>query len=183
MVFGRNRMIKRLIAAILLMLMLPSLCGCSLWSVWYQSMSAYQQSSDNYPDDAQIQAYVESVVKGEKVQSVYGGGTEYRSLDRDLTFEVRINSLTTSLDGSFARETGKYYFTDTYELMVAAFWQDEFDAALNRHKFDYCFCNGPSELYPGSTGIEVYIDEDCSEEQLEEVEKLLMDLRDICIKE
>lgn len=49
--------------------------------------------------------------------------------------------------------------------------------------FDYSCRSDFSELYNASTMAEIYLDEDCSKEQKEEVTKFLTALRDICIQE
>jgi len=147
--------------------------------------SAPQTNTVNHPTDAEVDQFAEEVACGENIVRSDPVLYVYKSQDRDLEFHVDKNSMTASLDGSFAHATGGYYLTSNYSSAVHYFWQEEYEKAVNSHTFSYCYCHGctADNLYYAGTGLQVYMDTDVTDEQMDEFEDLLRRLRDICVWE
>ena len=144
-----------------------------------------QTGTANYPDDTVIEQYAMDTVCGENIERSDPVLHRYRSLDRDLEFGVDYTPMTSSLDGSFAHTTGGYFMSSDYFPAVHYFWQKEYEKAVDSHTFSYCYYHGCTgdNLYYAGTGLQVYMDTDVTEAQIAELEELLRQLRDICVKE
>lgn len=146
----------------------------------------YQEHVDN------IDEHVDELTGGEKVKLVDQQGDRYiyECKDRDVTFTVMISENTASLDGSFVHGTGSYYYVDTYyDSAVHYYWQEEFEKTAEGKGFDFvnfgdCTDSKGEESYnfSGET-LFIYVDKDCTDEQIEKVNQMLREVRDICIKE
>ena len=176
---------RRSLTAIIFILVL-AMSGCSCAPSNINLLGSNQQTStNNSPSDAEIDKYAEDIVCGENIEREDPILNNYRSLDRDLEFDVSVNPATASLDGSFAQTTGGYFLGSNYSLAVHYFWQKEFEKAVDSHTFSYCYYHGCTgdNLYYAGTGLQVYMDTDVTDAQIDEFEELLIELRDICIDE
>ena len=148
------------------------------------SNNANANSTPNYPTWDDMEDFAEAEACGENVY--FDANSNYfRSKDRDLKFSVNETEQTASLDGSLAQGTGQYWLASDYDGAVHYYWHEEYEKAINSHKFYYSFYHtaDPDNYYFMDCGVELYIDEDCTEAQLAEVEGLFYDLREICKKE
>ncbi|WP_034450812.1 hypothetical protein [Butyrivibrio sp. AE2032] len=179
----KNETAKRIIASGLTLVIPFCMYGCSLIGGKGRN---YQERVDN------LDKYVDDLTGGEKVKSVdssSGAQYTYKCLDRDLEFGVNIFEGTTSLDGSFAHGTGKFYYSDYYDEAVHYYWQEEFEKTAEGRGFDFVHfgdctdSKGEESLFFSGDNISIYIDKDCTDEQVEEVDAMLRAIRDICVKE
>ena len=82
-------------------------------------------------------------------------------------------------------------FKTNYDRMVHEYWANDIEARLSECSFAEAVYNHVDERYASiariyfrdSLSVCVYIDDDASEEQIEEVNAFLMFLRDLCICE
>lgn len=171
---------KQIVGITVCILSLFLLSGCILYS-----NSSGASNTSNHPTDAEMDQFAEKTACGENIERADPILYRYRSLDRDLEFGVDYNPRTASLDGSFAQTASGYFLTTDYSLAVHYFWQKEYEKAVNSHIFSYCYCHGCTgdNLYYSGRGLQVYMDKDVTDEQISELEELLRQLRDICVKE
>ena len=109
-----------------------------------------------------------------------------RSLDRDLEFTYSYNWEGTPIWPDIDINLGGEYHLDTsYNNAVHGYWNDEYRRCIEKHDFadvDYGR-NGDDENRCCPNLVYIFIEDGASSEDLEKVELLFSDLREICIEE
>lgn len=130
------------------------------------------------PGDKETAKRLEEMYGGERFE-VSGGNAS--SLDRDLEFEVWYDK-----DGADIWPDieigGDYVLYSSYDSAVWHYWNDEYRKCIEKYGFaevDYGQ-DGEDEDSCAPNLVYIFIDSDASSESLDDVESLLMDLREIC---
>lgn len=154
------------------------------------------------PSEEELVSAVEELVKGENIE--YSGNGRFYSLDRDIEFEEQWVLYAQSSGGTDApRGTGygSYYLDSNlltsqagaapniinYYTTVYRYWLDDICEEIDSYQFESVeVIDKVTERRIGRDfyiPITIYITQDITPEQVEAVESLLREFRDICIKE
>ena len=150
------------------------------------------------PDEKETRERVEEIVCGEDFKLKGGDDGYYTaySKDRDLEFEVWWAEDGNAILPDIKIPNGEYYIHSSYGKAVLHFWFDEYQRCIDQYGF-YNVDYGPDADAGTETDIDspydsdyccpstvwIYMDEDSEPEDIEKVESLMRDLRDICEKE
>ncbi|MBP5491662.1 MAG: hypothetical protein J6Y08_02335 [Clostridiales bacterium] len=128
----------------------------------------------------------------ERLERLCGGenieidGEMVRSLDRDLEFsywyEWEGTPIWPDIDIPLG---GNYYLRSDYGMAINAYWNDEYRSCIEKYDFyivDYGK-DGEDEDNCHPNLLYIFIEDGASSEDLEKVESLLRDLREICREE
>ena len=174
---------KKVIAFCLsLVLLLGTITGCQL---------------NSYPDEKETRESVKEIVSGESFKLQAGDSSDYYTVyskDRDLEFEVQWTKGRDNIFFGISKPNGKFVLVNDYGKVVHHYWFDEYRRCIDQYGFynvNYGYDidtkakidnpKDPDYCYPGAVWI--YMDENSNQEDIEKVESLLRDLRDICKKE
>ena len=132
------------------------------------------------PSDGEKMQQLEEHVAGERVTF---NGDNARSLDRDLQFQVFWEESETTIGPGIPVKSGVFQFYTNYREAVHGFWNEEFRERIDKYHFDRVDYGSAVGTNCTPIVVNIYIDEDASEESRLKVESLLKDLRKICEKE
>lgn len=116
-------------------------------------------------------------------------GRTFRTTDRNIEFMAYWDNYAEDTWGNEYPQSSQ--FKTNYDRMVHEYWANDIEARLSECSFAEAVYNHVDERYASnariyfrdSLSVCVFIDDDASEEQIEEVNAFLMFLRDLCICE
>ena len=140
--------------------------------------------SGGKPDKQETIERLKSHCGGENIEVV--DGNLARSLDRDLEFTYSYKWEGTPIWPDIDINLGgKYHLETNYNNNLHKYWNNEYRRCIEKYNFadvDYGE-DAEKEIFCFPNLVYVFIEQGASSEDLEKVESLLSDLREICKKE
>lgn len=137
------------------------------------------------PDKNETQERVERLVRGEDFK-LKGGDDGYYTVyskDRDLEFKVWWSASRDYVLPNFYITNGEYDFNNDYDDAIHNFWNDEYRKCIDQYGFNDVDYGHDADDNCSPKTVWIYMNTDSDPEDIEKVESLLRDIRDICKKE